>query len=157
LAGSRTKPVGTPLDPEGFISAYLDVDPVPLFPFGYGLSYGSFEYSDLRLSHSALNIGEALTARVSLTNSGRTEAEEIVQLYTRDLVGSVTRPVKELKDFARVRLAPGESRELCFALRTDQLSFHNAAMKRVVEPGLFHLMVGGSSEDVLTAEFSLTA
>jgi beta-glucosidase len=156
VVGRRTKPIGTPLDPEGFISAYLDVDPTPLFHFGYGLSYASFEYSELRLSHSVLSVGEALTARVTLTNTGRVEAEEVVQLYTRDLVASLTRPVKELKEFARVRLAPGESRELSFTLETDQLAFHNSAMEYVAEPGQFRLMIGGNSKDVLTAEFTLT-
>ncbi len=155
--GKRALPVGTPLDPESFFSAYMDMHHTPLFPFGYGLSYAAFSYSDLRLSRAVLPLGKTLTASVTLTNTGSVDAEEVVQIYIRDLVASVTRPVKELKDIARVRLAAGESREVSFPLHTDQLAFHDAAMQPVVEPGLFHLMIGGNSEDLLKAEFSVTA
>ncbi len=153
--GENYAPTGTPLDPVGYTSAYLDVDPRPLFPFGYGLSYTTFAYSELALSSTTLRPGESLTARVTLTNSGQRTAEEVVQLYVRDLVGSVTRPVKELKDFQRIRLAPGTRQTVTFTLNTDQLAFHNAAMQYVVEPGKFLLMVGGNSDEVLTAEFEL--
>ncbi|MFB3882315.1 MAG: glycoside hydrolase family 3 N-terminal domain-containing protein [Armatimonadota bacterium] len=155
VPSSRKLPMGTPLNPEGFLSSYLDVDHEPLFPFGYGLSYARFTYSHLKLSSAELPIGGAVTVTATVTNTGKVEAEEVAQLYVRDLVGSVTRPVRELKDFCRVRLAPGESREVSFTLHTDQLAFHNAAMQRVVEPGLFHIMVGGNSEELLTAELTV--
>jgi beta-glucosidase len=153
----RAGPVGTPLDPESFFSAYLDVHHAPLFPFGYGLSYGVVSYSDIKLSRSELPVGETVTASATITNAGEVAVEEIVQMYTRDPVASLTRPVKELKDFARIRLGPGESREISFSLRTEQLAFHNAVGERVVEPGAFRLMIGGSSEDCLEAEFAVTA
>jgi beta-glucosidase len=152
---SRKIPMGTPLDPQGFCSNYLDVDHEPLFPFGYGLSYARFAYSDLRLSRIELPIGGTVTVTATVANTGKVEAEEVVQLYVRDLVGSVTRPVKELSDFTRLRLAPGESRQVSFALHTDQLAFHDAKMARVVEPGMFHVMIGGNSEEVLVAELTV--
>ena len=155
--GCRTVPTGTPLNPDTFCSTYLDVDHRPLYPFGYGLSYSGFAYTNLTLSTAALRLGESLQATVTLSNTGTLAAEEVVQLYLRDLVGSVTRPVKELKDFCRIHLAPGESRQVTFTLHTDQLAFHNAAMQHVVEPGAFHLMIGGNSDDVLTAEFSVVS
>jgi beta-glucosidase len=155
VPGGEDIPLGTPLDPVGFRSSYLDADTRPLFPFGFGLSYTTFSYSDLVLSRTSMSPGECLVASVALTNAGLVEAEEVVQLYVRDLVGSVTRPLKELKDFRRVRLGAGEREIVSFELSTDALAFHNAAMERVVEPGGFHLMIGGSSDDVLTAEFSV--
>ena len=153
----RGVPVGTPLDPEGFTSKYLDVDPTPLFPFGFGLGYTTFDYTDLRLSSTQLALGESLEATVTITNTGDREGTEVVQLYTRDLVGSRTRPVKELKDFTRVTLQAGESREVSFALHTDQLAFHGPDMKLATEPGAFHLWVGGSSETGRPAEFEVVA
>ncbi len=155
LPGMDNIPTGTPLDPQGFVSGYLDVAPVPLFPFGYGLSYARFAYAELKLSRASVAIGGDLTASVVVTNTGAVAGEEVVQLYTRDLVGSLTRPVKELKDFARVRLAPGESRTVSFTLNTEQLAFHNLEGRRVVEPGAFKLMVGGNSQEVLTVEFEV--
>jgi beta-glucosidase len=152
-AGNDVVPVGTPLDPESFFSAYLDVHHSPLFPFGYGLSYGAVSYSDLRLSAPAVALGETLGASVTITNDSAVAVDEVVQLYVRDPVASLTRPVKELKHFMRVRLGPGESREVSFRVSTDQLAFHNSAGERVVEPGVFHIMIGGNSEEVLTDEF----
>jgi beta-glucosidase len=148
-------PLGTPLDPVGFVSCYLDVDPTPLFPFGYGLSYGRFEYANLRLSAPTIRPSDSLTVSAQVTNVGRRVAEEVVQFYVRDLVGSVTRPVKELKGFTRIRLEPGASRTVSFVLGADDLAFHNQAGRRVVERGKFHVWIGGSSADGLQGGFDL--
>jgi beta-glucosidase len=153
--GMSDIPTGTPLDPTGFLSGYLDVAPVPLFPFGYGLSYTQFAYSDLKLSRDSMPVDGKLAASVKVTNTGPVAGDEVVQLYLRDLVGSLTRPVKELKDFARIRLAPGESRTVSFTLNADQLAFHTLGGKRIVEPGAFHLMIGGNSRELLRAEFEV--
>lgn len=148
-------PTGTPLDPSAFNSSYLDVDHRPLFPFGYGLSYANFEYGDLKLSTGDLKMGERLTATATVSNTGEVTGTEVVQLYMRDLVGSLTRPVKELKGFQRVQLKPGESREVRFELHTDDLAFHNPEMQRVTESGQFHLWIGTSSAEGLQGEFTV--
>ena len=124
---------------------YLYTSAEPLFPFGFGLSYTTFAYSDLKLS--AAQIGPQGDARVSVTvrNTGARAGDEIVQLYIRDVVSSVTRPVLELKDFARLSLAPGESRTVTFQITPDKLAFYDLNMNRVVEPGAFDIMVGPSS------------
>ena len=141
-------PTGTPLNPIGFTSTYLDVDHRPEFPFGFGLSYTTFSYQTLTLSSSTVSPGESLTVSAIVTNTGNMAADEVVQLYTRDLVGSLVRPVKELKDFTRIHLAAGESRRISFNLHTDQLAFHNVDMQLVTEPGEFQVFVGGDSETV---------
>ncbi|MBX2998089.1 MAG: glycoside hydrolase family 3 C-terminal domain-containing protein [Caldilineaceae bacterium] len=148
-------PTGTPLDPKNFTAGYLDVDHRPLFPFGYGLTYTTFEYSDLRLSTMRLGMGETLTATATLTNTGTRAATEVVQIYVRDLVGSVTRPIRELKGFQRVDLAPGASQDVTFTLHTDDLAFHNAAMQRITEPGKFHLWIAPHAADGLRGEFEI--
>jgi beta-glucosidase len=148
-------PTGTPLDPVGFTTSYLDVDHRPLFPFGYGLSYTTFEYAGLQLSTTQVRLGEALTAAATLTNTGPVHAVEVVQIYVRDLVGSVTRPVRELKGFQRVALEPGESRQVQFTLHTADLAFHNADMQRVTEPGRFHLWIGPDAQSGLQGEFEV--
>lgn len=145
----RAAPMGTPLDPVGFFSGYLDVEPTPLYPFGYGLSYAQFKYSHLELTSPRVRQGEGLTVSFNVQNVGPAAAEEVVQLYVRDAVGSVTRPVKELKGFQRVRLNPGESRLVSFSLHTDDLAFHNRDLERVTEPGLFHVWVGGGGDEGL--------
>ena len=155
--GARVLPTGTPLDPEGFTSTYLDVDHRPLFPFGFGLSYTTFAYRDLRLSARTIGLPDTLTVSVTVANTGAREGDEVVQFYVRDLVGSLARPVKELKDFQRIRLAPGEARELTFTLHPDQLAFHDTTGTRLIEPGGFQVLVGGSSAEVLTMEFTLEA
>jgi beta-glucosidase len=148
-------PVRAPQTSVGNTSYHLDAGYRPLFPFGHGLSYTNFEYSNLRLDRAVLRIGETLTVSVDLTNAGRVAADEVAQLYVRDLVGNVTRPVRELKGFQRVRLAPGETVTVSFRLGSDDLAFFGRENTRVVEPGEFHLWVGGSSEAGLRAAFDL--
>ena len=139
----------------GMTSHHLDAGYTPLFPFGFGLSYARFTYSDIELSQSALGMSDSLTVQAVLTNSGDVEAEEVVQLYVRDLVGDVTRPVKELKGFERVRLRPGESRAVIFELNSADLAFYGQDMELMTEPGDFHVWVGGSSDAELRASFTL--
>ncbi len=141
----------------GDASRYLDIGYKPLYPFGYGLSYGTFAYENLRLDRKILNPGEVLGVSVDLTNSGGVEAEEVVQLYVRDLVGSRTRPVKELKGFRRIRLKPGETKRALFELDTSELGFHGPDMHYVVEPGRFNIQVGGDSQSGLESSFELEA
>jgi beta-glucosidase len=137
----------------GNTSYHLDAGYRPLFAFGHGLSYTRFEYSNLQLERPVLRIGETLAVSVDLTNTGRVAADEVAQLYVRDLVGSVTRPVRELKGFRRVRLAPGEKVTVTFLLRSDQLAFFGRDNTAIVEPGEFHLWVGGSSDGGLQGAF----
>ena len=141
----------------GMSAFHLDAGFTPLFHFGYGLSYTHFEYSDLSLSTQELRQGETLRVSATVHNRGEHRADEVVQLYIRDLVGSATRPVKELKGFQRITLAPGESRQVEFDLHTDALAFYNPRMQQVVEPGGFHVWVGSSSEPELWGEFELVA
>ena len=139
----------------GMSAFHLDEGFRPLFPFGYGLSYTRFEYSDLQLSSSQLAMDTTIQVSAKLHNTGDREADEVVQLYTRDLVGNVTRPIKELKGFRRIRLAPGESETVTFSLHSDELAFYNRRMELVTEPGMFHVWVGGSSDTELWGEFEL--
>lgn len=138
-----------------FRSNYLDIDNDPLYPFGYGLSYTTFRYGDLRLSNNSMNEKGKITASVTVTNTGSHDADEIVQMYIRDMVGSVARPVKELKGFERIHLKKGESRTVSFDITAEQLKFYNSALDWVCEPGEFEVMVGGNSRDVQTKKFSL--
>lgn len=140
----------------GYTSYWLDAGTGPLFPFGYGLSYTTFAYDNLRLSAETMAPDGEIEVSVDLTNTGGVEAEEVVQLYVRDLVGSFTRPVRQLKGFRRVRLAPGETRTVAFTLRGADLAFHNPRMELVTEPGAFHVWVGGDSTAELRAEFRVT-
>ena len=144
-----------PVDSLKYTSKYLDVSSSPLFPFGYGLSYTTFAYSNLRLSQRTVPMGEALRVTVDVMNSGKRDGEEIVQLYMRDEVASVTRPVKELKGFRRVALKAGEKKFVEFLLTPNDLSFYDGSMKRVIEPGWFTVMVGGSSEALLETRFEV--
>lgn len=134
---------------------YVSENAKPLFVFGFGLSYTNFIYSNLRLSDKEMKQSDAILVKVDVTNSGKMKADEIVQLYIHDKVGSVTRPVKELKDFTRITLEPGETRTVTFKIDVPRLKFWNAEMKYVAEPGDFEVMVGRSSEDYLKAEFVL--
>ena len=140
---------------EKFRSNYLDIDNEPLYPFGYGLSYTTFQYSDVKLDKTSMNINGEITATVTLTNTGKYDGAEVVQLYLRDLVGSITRPVQELKGFQKVFLKAGESKEISFKITSDLLKFYNYALDYVCEPGDFDVMIGGSSRDVKTARFTL--
>jgi beta-glucosidase len=136
-------------------SHYLDSDPFPLFPFGYGLSYTTFGYEELQLSADAISEGQTLGVTARLTNTGERAGSEIVQLYVRDLVSSVVRPVKELKAFRRVYLRPGESRIVEFALDANELAYLNAEGKPALEPGTFAVGVGGDSSIELDGQFEL--
>ncbi len=139
----------------GMTSHHLDAGYTPLFAFGYGLSYTEFTYSDIELSRSTLGMADSLTVQAVVTNSGEVAAEEVVQLYIRDLVGDVTRPVKELKGFKRIRLQPGESRTLSFELTGVDLAFYGQDMELMTEPGDFHVWIGGSSDAGLQSSFTL--
>jgi beta-glucosidase len=148
-------PVRLPQYSTGFVSNHLDAGYEPQYPFGHGLSYGRFVYSGIEVSGTEIPLGAPLTLRAVVRNEGAVEAEEVVQLYVRDLVGQVTRPVRELKGFRRVRLAPGERRTVSFELSAQDLAFYGRDMRPVTEPGAFHAWIGGSSEAGLRAEFSI--
>lgn len=153
-------PTGRPL-PEGkwftkFRSNYLDVDNDPLFPFGYGMSYSTFAYGQPALSSTVMDLANgSLTITVPVTNTGSYDADEIVQLYVRDLVGSVSRPVKELKGFSRISLKKGETRNVTFTLKPDDLKFYNQQLEYKCEPGDYEVMVGPNSRDLQTLKFTL--
>jgi len=139
-------------------SAYIDAPNTPRYAFGYGLSYTTFEYSDLQISQPALAPGEAVQVRFTLKNTGKYAGEEVAQLYMHDPVASVVRPVKELKDFHKVRLRPGESQTIVFTVNQDKLSFFNSRLQWVAEPGEFNLMIGSASDDIrLQGRLQLTA
>lgn len=152
------KNTGRPLNGEWFQkfrSNYLDVSNDPLYPFGYGLSYTTFTYSDIQLDKTAMNTNGKLTATVTVTNSGKKDGAEVVQLYIRDLVGSITRPVKELKGFEKIFLKAGESKQVTFQITPEMLKFYNSDLQFVCEPGEFTIMIGGNSRDLKTAGFVL--
>jgi beta-glucosidase len=134
---------------------YLYTSREPLFPFGHGLSYTTFEYSNLKVSPAQIGPGGRAQVSVTVTNTGRRAGEEVVELYVRDEVSSVTRPVKELKDFRRVALASGASATVSFTITPDKLAFYNLNMERVVEPGAFDIMVGTSSVKYQTAKLEV--
>lgn len=136
---------------------YLGSTVKPLYPFGWGLSYSSFQYGNLRLS--PVEIGPLGQSKVSVDvkNTSTVRGDEVVQLYIRDEVSSVTRPVKELRGFRRVTLDPGESKTVEFALGPDELSFLNRDMHRVVEPGTFTVMVGGNSAELMETKLNVAA
>ena len=140
----------------GMTSFHLDAGFRPLFPFGYGLSYGNFQYVKITMSRHSIAMGQTIDVFADVVNTGSRTAEEVVQLYVRDLVGSVTRPVKELKGFRRIKLKPGERERVCFTLHTDDLAFFNDQMQLVTEPGQFHVWIGGSSDASLWGEFEIT-
>ena len=154
------QPTGRPV-PEGtkefrkYQSNYLDVRNDPLYPFGYGLSYTTFSYSDLQLSATEMSPTGSVEASVTVTNTGNVDATEIVQLYIRDLVASVSRPVKELKGFERITLKAGESKNVTFTITPEMLKFYNYDLKYVLEPGDFSIMVGPNSRDLKTAKLTV--
>lgn len=150
------KNTGRPLE-EGkwfqkFRSNYIDVNNQPLYPFGYGLSYTSFSYSDIKLSDSLLKGNQTLKASVAVSNTGKYDGYEVVQLYIRDVVGSVTRPVKELKGFQKIWLKAGETKSVSFSIKPDDLKFYNSSLKYDWEPGIFEIMIGTNSGDVQKAK-----
>ena len=139
----------------GAASSYLDVINVPYIPFGFGLSYSTFEYSDITISKESYKEDETITVSFNLKNTGNVVGTEVAQLYVRDLVGSITRPVRELKRFDRITLNPGETKKIQFNLPIKELAFWNIDMKKIVEPGQFKLWVGGDSNASLEAAFSV--
>jgi beta-glucosidase len=138
-----------------FRSNYLDAPNAPLLPFGYGLSYTTFEYSNLKLNKKEINQGEAVSATVTVTNTGNFGGEEVVQLYLRDVVRSITPPKRQLKGFQKIMLEKGESKEVTITLSPDDLKFYNAQLEFVSEPGLFEVFVGTSSNAGLSETFTL--
>ena len=134
--------------PTGRGDDYVDGTGQPLFPFGYGLSYSSFAYSELKLSRSSFNSGGTVLLSFTLKNTSAVAGEEVVQLYAHDEVASIARPVKELKGFQRVALRPGEAKTVTFKLHASMFAFPNADMEEVTEPGMFRIMIGGSSKDI---------
>lgn len=150
------KNTGRPIDPnQKYTSKYLDESNDPLYPFGFGLSYATFTYGDVKLSATSIGEKDSVTVTCAVTNSGKVAGEEVVQLYVRDLVGSVTRPVKELKGFRKIMLNPGETKEVKFVLNSEALSFYKRDMTFGTEPGKFIVFVGGNSRDTKQAEFVL--
>ncbi|TRX71796.1 beta-glucosidase BglX [Carboxylicivirga sp. M1479] len=146
-------PVGAWQSSLGNKSHYLDAGFLPAFPFGYGLTYTSFDYSNLQLSDTTMNDAGNIKMIVTLTNTGSRKGTEIVQLYLQDQTASITRPVKELKDYQKVTLLAGESREIEFIINASQLTFYNNDNKMVLEPGVFNVFVGGNSQHVLSNSF----
>lgn len=140
---------------EKFRSNYIDERNEPLFPFGFGLSYTKFDYSNIRLSSEKMTESQKITVSVDVKNSGNFDGKEVVQLYIRDLVGSVTRPVKELKDFKKIDFKKGETKTVTFEIDVDDLKFYNSDLNFVAEPGKFQVFIGTNSEEVLSKEFEL--
>lgn len=137
-------------------SSYIDLPNTPQFSFGHGLSYTTFGYSNLRLSKSKMKSNETIEVSLTLTNTGKLAGEEVVQLYLRDRFGSVVRPIKELKDFQKIKLEAGESKTIIFVIDKEKLSFYNKDLEWIAEPGDFDLMIGSSSSDIrLNSEFEL--
>ncbi|WP_080904743.1 beta-glucosidase BglX [Parabacteroides sp. Marseille-P3160] len=152
-------PTGRPAvkeDPMGkYRTGYIDETYEPLYPFGYGLSYTTFTYSDIKLDKETMIAGETIEASIDVTNTGKYEGKEVVQLYIRDLVGSVSRPIKELKAFKKINIKPGETKTIKFNINGEMLKFYNYDLNFVNEPGDFEVMIGTNSRDVKTALFSL--
>jgi beta-glucosidase len=136
-------------------SFYMELGIGPQFPFGYGLGYTEFKYDNIGLSKDTISLGETLEVSAEITNTGSKTGTEIVQLYVRDLTGSMVRPVKELKGFKRIKLNPGDTEKITFSLNTDELSFYNQNMELVTEPGRFKVWIGRNAEEGLEAEFNI--
>ena len=136
-------------------SNYIDVRNDPLYPFGYGMSYTTFEYGKPRLSATTMKADGSITLTVNVRNSGNRDGDEVVQLYIHDMVATIARPVKELKGFERISLKAGESRDVTFTINADMLKFYNSNLQYVAEPGDFEVMVGGNSRDVQKIRFTL--
>ena len=151
------KRISRPLDKTRYTSKYIDSPNEPLYPFGYGLSYTEFSYSPITLSTNNINFSESLTASVTVSNRGKRFGEEVVQLYIQDLVGSVVRPVKELKGFEKIALEPDQSQKVTFTISSDDLAFYTRDMSFKAEAGDFRLFIGASSENLQAIDFKLTS
>ncbi len=150
------KNTGRPfIEEKKYTTKYLDSPNTPLYPFGYGLSYTSFEYDSLNIFPQTASIGDTLTAYIEVTNTGELEGEEIVEMYLRDEVACVTRPVKELKGFQKIKLQPGETKKMYFKITPEMLSYYGLSMEKIIEPGKFDVMIGGSSDKVISKSFEL--
>jgi beta-glucosidase len=128
---------------------YVDGSSKPLFPFGYGLSYTTFEYSNLKVTPEKVSSDREVIINVDVKNTGKLAGDEVVQLYINDIIASVPRPIKELKAFKRINLQPDETKTIELKVKVESLSFYNLDMKRVVEPGMFKVMIGSSSDNIL--------
>ncbi len=150
------KITGRPAMPDNkFTSKYLDSPTTPLYPFGYGLSYTTFNYKNIRTDKSKIAANDSITAVIDVTNTGQFEGEEVVQLYLHDRVRSITPPIKELKGFEKVLLKPGDTKVIKFVITPDMLSFLDKDLKTIIEPGTFDIMIGGNSVDLLSASFEV--
>jgi beta-glucosidase len=149
------KNTGRPPSNEKYTSKYRDLPSTPLYPFGYGLSYTTFRYGEPRLSATSIGPNDTLRVEVPLTNAGSRVGDEVVQLYVQDVVGTVTRPLEQLADFRRVTLRPGETVTVTLSVAARDLAFHDQEMRRVIEPGAFRALVGGSSDNTRDAGFFL--
>jgi len=138
-----------------FKSNYMDIDNHPLYPFGYGLSYTTFSYSDIELSQPQMNAGGKITATVTVTNTGNYDGEEVVQLYIGEPVSTISQPVKKLKDFKKLFIKKGEAKEVSFDINIEKLKYYNTDLKRVVDVGEFKVFIGTNSNEVKQAAFKL--
>jgi beta-glucosidase len=136
-------------------SPYIDGEYSPLYPFGFGLSYTTFQYSNLKLNKKKITSDDSVEVTIDVTNTGERDGDEIVQLYIRDMVSSVTRPIQELKDFSRIHLKKGETKTVKFLITADKLQYYGIDMKRIVEPGEFEVQVGRNSADYLKDKFDV--
>ncbi len=148
-------PAGTPVEPSGYTSRYIDVDYTPEYPFGFGLSYTTFEYSNLHLSAPSIPMGGTVTVSADVTNRGRREGTETVQLYIHDVVASVAQPVRLLKGFRRIQLKPGATETVSFSIGTNDLAFYNDKMQLVTEPGQFEVWIASDSASGLKGAFAV--
>jgi beta-glucosidase len=153
----RGVPRGTPLDPVDMVASYLDVEVTPLFPFGFGLSYTRFEYADVRVSAARVSMSTPFEVSATVKNVGQRAGTEVVQLYVRDRVGSVTRPVRELRGFLRLGLAPGAEQRVSFTLAAADLGFSGPDLRVAPEAGMFDVYVGGDSRADASAELELVS
>lgn len=149
------KNTGRPITDDMYTSKYIDSPQTPLYPFGYGLSYSTFAYKNINVNPRQISRTQKLVVSVDVTNTGKVAGEETVQLYVQDKVASVTRPVKELKDFKKIHLEAGKKATVQFTVTPEQLAFYNLDMKWSIEPGKFNVFVGGNSQDVLQSEYEL--
>ncbi len=150
------KSTGRPYNKDDkYTAKYIDSEIIPLYPFGFGLSYAQFDYTNLVTDKDSYEINDTIHVKVDVKNTGKVKGEEVIQLYINDKVSSVSRPIKELKGFKKIFLEAGESKQINFIITSEMLSFYNIEMKRVVEPGEFEVMVGGNSQEVISKSFRM--